>query len=629
MKKTLSLLAFALASVASFGQEQPDFSKATPLNPVDITSLIVNPNFNSNEGWNGNDFVVGGSQDEPCAEVFNTSFDVNQTISDLPVGIYNVKAQGFYRHGSINNAENTRYNEGRENIFDAYFYGNEISINIPSIFRDYTLLDPAWGGRFTSDLPDDLYAASMAFEHGLYGEDLFVYVYNTDKLTIGARKTSGSTPEFNWTAFDNFQVEYLGNSAEAWSLFREMYSIKNYKCESITVSQPLLNEYDKAISDFKAATEPAKLVEYSMTIERLKIEIDENIRLIEKVADLSDQLIYTYELFEETASQEVLAHGQELLNKSNSKKITSLTGAEVKQLVVDLKECIAELKLYDPTKASDEEPVNLTRVLDNGRIENDPASVGWNFYKNDGNGPNFSNGGWDGSNACEFWSPSAATLKFDYWQTQKLSEGTYTLSVDAANSYNGQEPLGNKGRAFIYAGIIANGDTIFVNDMPVFTQNEACTDSHSRYYVTFKVPAPNAYVIMGIKSAGDMDARWFVCDNFKLEYYGNESSKEASEGAIINTIYLINAIGTVEITTECKERIDAAREAYDALSSSEQEIITEELLQVLLDAESEFKTTNVAGVNVRNTSKTYKYIKDNKVIIVKDGQKYNVLGQKM
>lgn len=627
MKKTLSLLAFALASVASFGQEKLDFSKATPLDPVDITSLIVNPSFNSNEGWNGNDFVVGGSQDEPCAEVFNTSFDVNQTISDLPVGIYNVKAQGFYRHGSINNAENTFYTEGRENIFDAYFYGNEISINIPSIFRDYTLVDPAWGGRFTNDLPDDLYAASMAFGHSLYNENLLVYVYNTDKLTIGARKTSGSTPEFNWTAFDNFQVEYMGNSAEAWSLFREMYSIKNYKYESLKVSQPLLNEYDKAISDFKAATEPAKLVEYSKTIERLKIEIDENIRLIEEAQNLIETFEIAQSLFSATASQEAKNRADGIWGRYHN--ITSLTGAEVKQLVADIKECIADLKLYDPTKASDEVPVDLTRVLDNGRIESDPASVGWNFYKNDGNGPNFSNGGWDGSNACEFWSPSAATLKFDYWQTQKLSEGTYTLSVDAANSYNGQEPLGNKGRAFIYAGIIANGDTIFVNDMPVFTQNEACTDSHSRYYVTFKVPAPNAYVIMGIKSAGDMDARWFVCDNFKLEYYGNESSKEASEGAIINTIYLINAIGTVEITTECKERIDAAREAYDALSSSEQEIITEELLQVLLDAESEFKTTNVAGVNVRNTSKTYKYIKDNKVIIVKDGQKYNVLGQKM
>ena len=50
----------------------------------------------------------------------------------------------------------------------------------------------------------------------------------------------------------------------------------------------------------------------------------------------------------------------------------------------------------------------------------------------------------------------------------------------------------------------------------------------------------------------------------------------------------INAIGTVELTDACKEKIEAARHAYDTAADAVRSYITDEQLQVLLDAEADY-----------------------------------------
>ena len=50
---------------------------------------------------------------------------------------------------------------------------------------------------------------------------------------------------------------------------------------------------------------------------------------------------------------------------------------------------------------------------------------------------------------------------------------------------------------------------------------------------------------------------------------------------------LINAIGTVELTAECKAKIDAAREAYDALSDGDKDLVTN--IATLTTAEAAFE----------------------------------------
>ena len=61
--------------------------------------------------------------------------------------------------------------------------------------------------------------------------------------------------------------------------------------------------------------------------------------------------------------------------------------------------------------------------------------------------------------------------------------------------------------------------------------------------------------------------------------------KKAADAAIEK----IKAIGTVAYTDECEDKIEAARDAYDALSEDQQAYVTTEQLKVLTDAEKEFK----------------------------------------
>lgn len=73
------------------------------------------------------------------------------------------------------------------------------------------------------------------------------------------------------------------------------------------------------------------------------------------------------------------------------------------------------------------------------------------------------------------------------------------------------------------------------------------------------------------------------------------SRKPAFEGvvnAIGNTggvVDSINSIGKVELTKECKEKIEAARSAYDALTDAQKALVSSEVLKLLEDAETEYQ----------------------------------------
>jgi len=58
---------------------------------------------------------------------------------------------------------------------------------------------------------------------------------------------------------------------------------------------------------------------------------------------------------------------------------------------------------------------------------------------------------------------------------------------------------------------------------------------------------------------------------------------------------LINQIGEVTATKECKARIDAARAAYDALNDNAQNKISEEQYLVLFNAEAQYAKLTAAS----------------------------------
>lgn len=188
-----------------------EFTDATIENPVDATFLIKGGNFGRNDtriaaNWYGT-YETGGDTKNQCLQPTEESFDIYQNLTDIPNGVYELKAQGFFRYGSATLAAIHREN-GKERL-QSLLYANGESIPLMSIFEHANHSNiPA--GESTSTkcgtIPSTLNAASAMFSAGLYENRVLVEVTD-NTLRVGIKKT---TTTANWTVVDNFRLYYLG-----------------------------------------------------------------------------------------------------------------------------------------------------------------------------------------------------------------------------------------------------------------------------------------------------------------------------------------------------------------------------------------------------------------------------------
>lgn len=177
---------------------------ASVINPINVTSLLGCANFGKNnmdlDKWIGEPRpTVGGNVHSYCAEVYNSAFQLYQSIS-VPNGIYRITAQGFYRKGNPDvispNDEVT-----------ATFYANTESVLLHNIIDE---IDKVYQGISLNggNIPNDMNDASTAFSRGLYQLDTLEVVVADNILTIGFK--NDLHVDMDWTCFDNVQILYYG-----------------------------------------------------------------------------------------------------------------------------------------------------------------------------------------------------------------------------------------------------------------------------------------------------------------------------------------------------------------------------------------------------------------------------------
>lgn len=101
--------------------------KASKDNPIDVTTLIVNPKYDEDQkGWSGDNLTFNfdpSSVEKPhTAEKWNTNFDSYQTIYSLPAGNYRVQVQAIYRDGGD---ANTAWKNWQAAAEDMEFWDNQ------------------------------------------------------------------------------------------------------------------------------------------------------------------------------------------------------------------------------------------------------------------------------------------------------------------------------------------------------------------------------------------------------------------------------------------------------------------------------------------------------------------------
>lgn len=245
-------------------------ANASKENPIDATFLLTNPNFDRNcntSMWSGG-VSLGGNNENFCAEKFNTTFDVYQTVTDAPKGAYALAFQGFYRYGGhgINPAGDAR-KAGTEQL-NTKLYANDTEAPLMSILDETTA-----GGGSTYDgiaYPNNMSEASTAFSKGLYSTSMDVTV-DASTIRIGVKKTVTVTND--WTIFDNCRLTYYGpvvdltiyktNLATAVANFNEVVIPSEFEgIRTATLAKynkdfETADEYIEAIAAIKTATETA------------------------------------------------------------------------------------------------------------------------------------------------------------------------------------------------------------------------------------------------------------------------------------------------------------------------------------------------------------------------------------
>ena len=207
--------------VLSVEDRMAELQTATADNGKDASWLLPGRNFGRNDlrnsKWNGTP-SINGDNTNMCAEKFNTTFDVYQTIS-VPNGLYKVEVQGFYRNGGYADAA-AKHVDGSEQLLAAV-YANTAETPLQSIFTEAGKVDAGVttdgiDGKFPNSMKD----ASAFFSAGLYNNVVENVVVVDGTLTVGVRKSEAVTND--WSIFDNFRITYYGE-IEDLTVYKEAY----------------------------------------------------------------------------------------------------------------------------------------------------------------------------------------------------------------------------------------------------------------------------------------------------------------------------------------------------------------------------------------------------------------------
>mgnify|MGYP004543458675 FL=1 len=216
---------------------------ATKENPVDISNVLVNPDFATMDktGWTvktGNFAFQAGNKVE-AGEFFNCAFDVQQQIVGLPAGTYYLKSKAYYRDGNNANAyvdenETVKKYENNDNAFIYFSTDGEtreaeealkpiaacqikgVDLNTYAALGNTAGLTKYVEGADDDEsiwIPNDMTTAQAFFKSEQVGskyetEPLKIVYDGKSAFYIGAYKDA--KVDNDWTIIKSFTLEYAG-----------------------------------------------------------------------------------------------------------------------------------------------------------------------------------------------------------------------------------------------------------------------------------------------------------------------------------------------------------------------------------------------------------------------------------
>lgn len=438
----------------------------------DATFLMRDANFSRSAGmsydkpywtiYDASDYskvnISTGNSSNNCAVAFNTTFDVGQTVRNVPIGKYSLVAQGFYCVES-----------GRASYTPEFYLNDETQAFVASNNGEKTAYD-----------------ACTSFALELYNvSKLNVTVYD-GTMSVGARLEKKTNLLCFW---DNMRLTYIGDlDYDGYVTAKEQSLAAARKVVDFYANKELSDKLDAMIENSDKVGESFdELKEYVSNLNSLTAQIYESAEVYKVVYNNYQK--YTsldekgQQLYQEWASDVYYAY----VNRT-------ITDGEAELLKLDA--------VYNKAFLSQITPgLDMTSIIVNPNID---GSSGWTIEKpNGGNGP-LLNG-----NSFEYWGGGSLDEEdrlFNYYQTVTgLQNGVFTVSCDAYNSMDGVK--------YDFApssGLYAKSGDVTVRT--IITEDSKVLKT----ITTPEIQVVDGTLTFGVRNFNTMVARWFVADNFRL-----------------------------------------------------------------------------------------------------------------
>ena len=522
---------------------EADMLTATYANPKDVSTLIKNRSFDKQgdfAGWEGEKFGAGGTA-STAAEHFNKNYDTYQAIKDLPVGVYKVNADGFYRAGEIANDFTATKDKAKyyAKIYGANVTANGEDIATASIMH---LFDPIKPGEQHLDkngatigvteykdgetiyyIPNtmkdftNLNGTTTELKEGteLYKTNSVMFPVSEGTAKIGVKKDSKENND--WTIVDNFGLTYYGNGADAWDALMKDYAA-NATLPEGNVTKSIIESFNDAVSKAKA-TDYQSYKAAVEAIDATKKAAEENISAwaaFKALAEQAEQMLNdgTYMSIASDLSDYIAYDYTEFVEK------LELSTEEIKAETATLQE------LYDNAKADTPAGTDVTKMLKNADF-----AQGWEGWEHKGTGGNVVAN--EKAKCAEAWN----SKDFDIHQDiTNAPVGVYQIQVQGFYRYNNGD---NDGWLYYFNedGTERTDKNEFITNSPAYIYlNDAKTSLDNIYKFQRKYSEDDTYY------KKDADPAPYIDPN-KQYWYPNDMSNAGR--AFDDNQYVQSAVGLV------------------------------------------------------------------------------------
>ncbi len=566
----------------------------------DISILITNNDFDTDfSGWTynvapnwGGDGSAGGGENtlegKPTmaeiasgnAEYYWTAFDINQTIKNMPAGLYKLTLQVFERDDA---------GDGIDAVMYASAGGSEQTALVTDIYRDAQEEMQYSTGAGASVWPDDTYTegigytpnsmagANVYFYEGFYTTTFNILLTERGDLTIGLRKDNAT----DWVLFDTFRLVYQGNDASAYAdAIQELIDEAMALGDEVVIEEAntmLGNAMDAGYDAMYDGGADDCIAAISGLREAIAFA-QEGIALVE---DLDYLYEYTNEIRLDKVDNATDDSFLELMDEIGSAIAEGVfeTNAQVEGYMLSLKTDFTTYAMSAYTdgtiEVSEDDPADVSAVImtpDGVDNADEGSTFGWDL--NDGTSVGLGYGateiynqeagvgmsqvlynlaaGWYRLGVQAFYRPGNAFGTNILIPTEEIEEAD---TIHYADFYAGDKAtrvLSIYADAETYDMYFSNGGTYLTVPNTMEEANYAFENELYQNILQFEVAEDGTDVTIGIKKTGYVSGDWLIWDNWTLQYLGTTTPENdpttdiegvESEGAPVATaIYSVNGM---------------------------------------------------------------------------------------